>query len=40
MKFFFYFHKTALCIAVEKNQYEIAQLLLENPNTDINIINI
>ena len=40
MKFNYFFNKTALCMAVEKNYYDIAQVLLENSNIDVNIDNI
>lgn len=34
---YFLFYKTALIIAVEKNNAEIVRLLLSNKNTDVNI---
>ena len=34
------FHKTALCIAIEKENIEIVKLLLMNEKLDINLLNI
>ena len=37
MKFLFYFFsKTALFLAIEKNNYEIVKLLIDNDKIDIN----
>ena len=40
MKFFHLFDKTALYLAIEKENIEIVKLLLSNEKVDINIINI
>lgn len=41
MKFkFLFFQKTALSMAVEKGNLEIAKLLLANPTIDVNIETI
>ena len=40
MKFHFYFHKTALYLAVERENIDIALLLLECADIDTNIICI
>ncbi len=40
MKFFYFFDKTALYLAIEKENIEIVKLLLSNEKLDINIINI
>lgn len=37
MKFIIFFYKTALIIAVEKNNAEIVRLLLSNKDIDVNI---
>lgn len=40
MKFFYIFHKTLLYLAIEKQNTEMINLLLSNPNYDPNIIFI
>lgn len=37
---FFFLNKTALHVAVEKGNIEIVELLLSNPNININILSI
>ena len=39
-KVLIYFNKTALCLAVEKENIEIVKLLLSNDKIDVNILNI
>ena len=39
MKFLLIFHKTALYLAVEKENIKIIKLLLSNNKIDVNIIN-
>ena len=40
MKFYYLFDKTALYLAIEKENIEIVKLLLSNEKIDVNIINI
>ena len=40
MKFYLKINKTALFLAIEKENIEIVKLLLSNKNIDVNIINI
>lgn len=40
MRFEYQFHRTALCLAVEKGNIEIVKLLLSNKNIDVNLMNI
>ena len=40
MKFIFDFKKTPLCIAVENQNFEIVQLLLNNDKLDVNLASI
>ena len=40
MKLEYFFYKTALYIAIEKNDLEMVQLLLANNNIDVNYLSI
>lgn len=40
MKFYLKINKTALFLAIEKENIEIIKLLMSNENIDINIINV
>lgn len=40
MKFFIYIHKTALNVAIDKENIEIVKTLLSYPKIDVNIVII